>query len=84
MTPASDDALPEPWPGYASQSKAERRAELKSTVDAARERGDDRYAQAVASAVALYERHEREDDDRSEPEQEARAHFDDVGGWGHK
>jgi hypothetical protein len=84
MTPASGDPLPEPWPGYAAEDRQARRAKLKSTVDAARSRGDELYAQAVASAVALYEAHEREDDEHSDAEQEARAHFDEVGGWGHK
>jgi hypothetical protein len=84
MTPSADDALPEPWPGYAAESRQDRRAKLKSTVADARARGDHLYAQAVAAAVVHYEARARDDDDRSEAEAEARAHFDDVGGWGHK
>ena len=83
MTPPEADRAREPWPGYADESREERAAKLKFKVQEARGRGDRLYAQAVAAAVANYEALQREGDERSETEDEARAHFDDVGGWGH-
>jgi hypothetical protein len=80
---SSNTAL-EPWPGYAALGESERQSQLAKKFDNAKQKGDQSYAYALASAVANYERVRELTPDTTHAEPvaaTARSLHDDAGSW---
>jgi hypothetical protein len=74
----------EPWPGYAELAPDERKEQLDTKFDDAKQHGDQSYAYALAAAVANYELVQELQPDTTHAEPvavKARNLHDDAGSW---
>jgi hypothetical protein len=80
------DAPLAPWEGFDDDDEDELIDKLGKRIERYREAEDKESAHAVLAAVVNHEayRGAKGDKPRDKLERQARKHFGDVGGWGHK